>query len=245
LTLLSVVILVPLGLVSGIISSIRPDEPLDHSFRLLAFIGTSFPPFVLGLVLLAVFYAGLRLFPPGRLGINSEILISSESFKIFTGMLTVDGILNGRLDITLEALKHLFLPVFTLSLTHWATLGRVMRASMLEEYGKPYIIAARARGIAEHSITWRHTMRNALLPALTSTALTAAALISGVFVIEVIFNLHGISKLATSALGFIPDVPLALGIAIYSVFLVLPIMLALDLLQAIVDPRIREGLSGS
>jgi ABC-type dipeptide/oligopeptide/nickel transport system permease component len=242
LTIYSILLLVPLGIISGVISSSKVNKPTDHTFRLFAFIGTSFPPFILGLILLTIFYAGFRLFPPGNLGVSSHLLVNSDAFSSYTGFITIDSLLNGRLDITLEAFQHLFLPVLTLSLAHWATLGRVMRISMLEEYGKKYIIAARARGIPEHFITWRHTMRNALPPSLTSTALAAASLISGVFVVEVVFALNGISELITKAMVWVPDTPLAMGFSVYSIMLVIPLMLILDFIQAVIDPRIREGM---
>jgi peptide/nickel transport system permease protein len=242
LTIFSLFLLVPLGILSGVISSSKVNKPIDFGFRLIAFIATSFPPFILGLILLTIFYAGMQLFPPGSLGISSHLYVNSDAFTTYTGMLTIDGILNGRFDISLEALQHLVLPVITLSLTHWATLGRVTRISMLEEYSKKYVIAARARGVPEHRITWRHTMRNAIPASLTSTALAAASLISGVFIVEVVFAYPGISELITKSMAWVPDTPLAMGFAVYSVFLVLPIMLILDLVQAFLDPRIREGL---
>ncbi|MCA9978501.1 MAG: ABC transporter permease, partial [Anaerolineales bacterium] len=160
----------------------------------------------------------------------------------YTGFLTLDGLLNGRIDVTLDAFRHLVLPVFTLSLAHWATLGRVTRVAMIEEIDKEYITSARARGLYNRSVVWRHAFRNALLPALTSSLLSAASLVTGVFVVEVIFSIKGLSELITKGIGaFTPDTPLALGFAVYSVLLVLPIMMVLDLLKAIVDPRLREG----
>lgn len=190
---------------------------------------------------MSIFYVGLRWFPIGRSGIL-DVTLRRATFTPYTGLLTLDGLLNGRLDITLDAFRHLVLPVFTLSLSHWATLGRVTRVAMIEEIDKEYITAARARGLYNRSIIWRHAFRNALPPALTSSILSAASLVTGVFVVEVIFNIKGLSELITKGMGSItPDTPLALGFAVYSVLLVMPIMLILDLLKAIVDPRLREG----
>ena len=81
-----------------------------------------------------------------------------------------------------------------------------------------------------------------MVPALNSTALSAASLIMGVFVIEAVFGIPGVSELITDAMRFYPDVPTAMGFAVYSVLLVLPLMLILDILQGVVDPRIREGI---
>jgi ABC-type dipeptide/oligopeptide/nickel transport system permease component len=239
LTLYSVLLLIPLGLVSGVAAGWRQEGRLDAGFRTAAFVATSVPPFILGLFLLSFFYVGLHWFPPGRTGIV-ELSLRSTTFKTITGLLTVDGLLNGRLDVTEDALRHLVLPVFTLSLTHWATLGRVTRAAIIDEAHKEYIVAARARGLPAGHVVWRHAFRNALLPALTSTALSAASLVTGVYVVETIFGLKGVSYLVTSSMLGAPDAALALGFAVYSVLLVLPLMLALDVLKALVDPRIRE-----
>lgn len=240
LTIYSLLLLIPLGLISGVISGWWRYSRLDTWFRLTAFVGTSIPPFILGLLLLSIFYVGLDWFPLGRTGIL-EIELHRPTFPIITGFLTLDGLLNGRPDVTLDTFHHLALPVFTLSLAHWATLGRVTRAAMIEESDKEYIQFARSRGLYPRSLIWRHAFRNALLPALTSSILSAASLITGVFVVEVIFNIKGLSEIITAGMsGFTPDTPLALGFAIYSVLMVLPIMLILDILKAMADPRLRE-----
>ena len=244
LTLYSVLLLVPLGIASGVISGHRQNRLPDHAFRVLAFTATSVPPFILALVLLTVFYAGLRWFPPGRVGITEGLVVSSASFTSFTGLLTLDGLLNGRTDITINALRHLVLPAVTLCLAHWATLGRVTRAAMIEELGKDYILAARGRGLPRQSVIWCHALRNVVVPALNSTALSAAALVTGVFVIEAVFGFPGVSELITKAMVYQTDTPLAMGFALYSVLVVSPLMLILDILQGVMDPRIREEVGG-
>jgi peptide/nickel transport system permease protein len=242
LTLYSVLLLIPLGLVSGVVAGWREGGRADSWLRLLAFAATAIPPFVLGLTLLSIFYVGLGWFPPGRTGIIELSLRTVTTFRPITGLLTVDGLLNGRLDVTVDALRHLVLPVFTLSLVHWATLTRVTRATIIEEKYREYIIAAHARGLRPRAVIWRHAFRNALGPALTSSALSAASLITGVFIIEAVFNFKGLSELITTGFRGTPDTPMAMGFAVYSVLLVLPVMLVLDLLRAVVDPRVREGV---
>jgi peptide/nickel transport system permease protein len=157
-------------------------------------------------------------------------------------MLTIDSLLNGRPDIFWDAFKHLVMPIFTLSLYHWATLGRIARTSMITEGSKEYVISARARGLSERRVVWRHAFRNMLSPSLTSIALSATSIITGVFVVEIIFNFPGVSRGILSALGGVADAPAALGFAVYSVCMVLTLMFCLDVLQAILDPRIREGV---
>jgi peptide/nickel transport system permease protein len=238
-----VLALIPLGILSGVMAGWRANGRFDRYVGTAAFLGTSVPAFVLGLVLLSIFYVGLHWFPPGRTSIAELSLQRFGTFQTYTGFLTVDGLLNGQPDITLNAFRHLVLPVFTLSLAHWATLTRIARASIIEEKGREYIVAARARGLWPRMVLWRHAFRNAMLPALTSSALSAASLISGVFVVEAIFNLKGLSEVIVQGISGTPDAGLALGFAIVSMLFVLPLMLVLDILKALVDPRIREGVS--
>ncbi len=250
LTFYSLLTLIPLGLISGVITGWRPGGSLDNWFRLTAFLGTSIPPFILGLFLLSIFYVGLGWFAPGRTGFY-ELSMSTSTFEHFTGFLTLDGLLNGRPDITIDAFRRLALPVFTLSLAHWATLGRVTRVSIINEVGKEYLLAARARGLLRRSIVWRHAFRNVLAPALTTTYLSMTTLITGVFVIEIIFDYKGVSELITKGISGsqfvgvigVPDMALAMGFAVYSSLLVVPIMLLLDVVKAAVDPRLREDVS--
>jgi peptide/nickel transport system permease protein len=242
LALYSVVLFLPLGVVSGLLAGIRNGRWQDHLFRMGAFVATAIPPFVLGIVLLTVFYAGLHWFPVGRIGMADQYLIQGADFKVVTGLLTIDGLLNGMPALSLRALWHLALPAFTLSLLHWATLARITRAAVMEELDQDYIMAANGRGLPQRWIVWRHILKNAMAPALSSVALSAAALLTGVYLVEKIFALPGISEFIVGSVRVAPDLPMAMGAAVYSVLMILPLMLVLDMLQALVDPRLREGL---
>lgn len=240
LTFYSVLVLIPAALVSGVMAGWRAYRPVDRVFRMSAFLATSIPPFILGLFLLSIFYVGLNWFPPGRTGIYS-LTLSSSDFKTITGFLTIDGILNGRADVVTDAFRRLVLPVFTLSLLYWATISRVTRVAVMEEKGKDYLLAAQARGLKDGQLEWRHAFRNAVIPAFSAMVLSAAGLVTGVYVIEVVFNFKGLSELVTRGFFVSPDAPLVLGFAVFSVLLVLPIMLVFDLLRTVVDPRLRES----
>lgn len=244
LTLYSLLLFIPLGLASGAIVGWRRGRASDKGFRLAAFVATSIPPFILGLVLLSIFYVGLHWFMPGQLSSDEAMVIHSPSFRTVTGLVTIDGLLNGQFAVTVDAVRHLALPVVTLSLFHWATLGRVTRALIIEEGGKGYVTAAQARGLSSRRTLWGHAVPNVLAPSLTSSALSAATLITGVYVVEVVFNWPGVSKLIVPTV-YEPDVTLAAGFAVYSVLAVLAVMLLLDIVQLIVDPRLRAGEEGS
>jgi ABC-type dipeptide/oligopeptide/nickel transport system permease component len=241
LTIYAMLFFIPLGLVTGSLAAWRRGQVFDTALRSTAFAATSIPSFVVALLLIAFFYVGLHWFPPERLTTDIDMFVKSDKFTQYTGLVTLDGLLNRRLDITLDAFRHLVLPVIALSLVYWASLSRVTRITMLEELQKEYVVAARARGIPDQVILWRHTFRNTLAPTLTFSALSAASLFTGVFVIERIFSLKGISDMTLSLLA-IGDPPAVLGFAVYSVAAVLLIMLVLDILQAIFDPRVRDGV---
>lgn len=241
LTFYSILAFIPLGLVSGVLAASKKNKFTDHSFRGSAFIATSLPPFILAMVLMAIFYVQLFWFAPLRSSSAIDLLINAETFHKFTGFLTFDGLLNGQPEVTLDAFRHLAMPVFTLALAHWATLGRVTRATMIEELHQEYVVSARARGISERRVVWHHSLRNAISPSLTSSILSATSLMTGVFVVEIIFNFHGISDVAVASMAHVPDAPAALGFALYSVIVVWILMSILDIVHARLDPRARRG----
>ena len=236
----SLILLFPVALVSGLIAGWMPGGRFDNTYRLTAFLGMSIPPFILGLILISVFYVGLHWFPLGRISNYSLLFSPSSDFVSYTGFLTIDGLLNGRFDVTFDAARRLVLPVLTLSILYWATISRVTRVAVIEEKNKDYITFAKARGLKRHTIIGRHAFRNAMLPSLTIGMLSAASIITGVFVVERVFDLKGLSGLLVGSFVGAPDAPMTLGFAVYSTLLVLPIMFVLDLFRGVIDPRLRE-----
>jgi ABC-type dipeptide/oligopeptide/nickel transport system permease component len=239
LTLFSVLFFIPLGLVSGVMAGWRQRRAFDNTFRFLAFVATSFPPFILALMFLSLFYVKLHWFAPGRIDQMYSFQISDPAFRTFSGLITVDALLNGRFDILVDALRHLAMPVFTLSVYHWATLGRITRSTIIAERHKEYLVAAQARGLTDRQVIWKHAFWNTLAPSFTSMALSAAALVTGVFVVEIIYRINGVSDIIVRAMQGSPDAPAALGFCLYSIVMVLLLMFVLDILQAIFDPRLR------
>ena len=237
LLILTLLIQIPLGLVAGVAAAQRKEKASDNVFRITAFIATAFPDFVLAIILLSIFYLTLNWFPPERLSTTYHLLIQGQEFTSYTGFVILDGLLNNQIGVSLDALRHLVLPVLVLGGAHWATLARLTRAEVIEEMQKDYITAAYARGVDNKHAVWQHAFRNALSPALNSSALSAAALVTSVFVVERVFNLKGVSLLLMYQSTIVPDAPAILGFALYSVILVLVIMFFLDILQAILLPE--------
>ena len=232
---------IPLGVVAGVTSAFKREKLQDVLFRAFAFIGSAIPDFILSILLLATLYVNRGWFAPERLSVLNNIYIKSAEYTAYTGFVTIDGFLNNRADISLDAFRHLVMPVFTLFIAQWATLGRITRNTTIEELNKDYINAARARGLSEKQLVWRHAFKNALGPALNSSALTSAALITNVFVVERVFNLNGVSEMIGMFGPMVPDAAAVLGFGVYCVILVQLLMFILDLLQAILLPRTREG----
>lgn len=245
LLLWSSIVFIPLGMITGSWSAARRGKRIDRGVQLFAFIGTSIPLFVLAFGMLSIFYIGLHLFPLDRLSDAVKTLVASDAFHSYTGLVTIDGLLNGRPEVTLDALRHLAMPVMTLALAQWATLNRITRTAVREELDRDYVTVAYGKGLRESTVVRRHALRNALVPILTSSAISSASLITSVYLVELLFNLHGLSDVfvvATSqASTFVTFDPApAMGLAVYSVLIVVTLTFLLDVLHAVVDPRLRE-----
>ena len=238
LALWSMIPIIGGGVWFGIKAALNHNKLPDQILRVFATIGWSFPTFVFGLLLLLVFYANLGWFSPGRLSTQYMLEVGRAGFTNYTGMMTVDSLLNLRFDIFIDALKHLVLPVVTLAVVQWALLLRVTRSSMLESMRQDFVRTARAKGLHEKTVVNRHIRRNALIPVITIAGGTLAGLMNGVVVVEVIFNYPGLGAMAAAAAVQL-DVLTMLGFALFNGFLFVGAYLIVDILYVVIDPRIR------
>lgn len=228
------------GIWLGSISGIHRDTWVDHVTRIFAIIGWSLPTFLFALVLLMVFYGYFNLFSPGILSDTYSMFIIDQpgQFVRYTGMYTVDGLLNGRPDITLDALRHLVLPVTTYVIVVVALNMRIMRSGIIEELAKDYVITARAKGADKHTVNVKHARRNALLPVITISGQLVALSMEGSISVEVVFNRQGIGWwLAESATQL--DMPVLMCICLFMGVVFVVTNLVVDILYATIDPRIR------
>lgn len=212
----------------------------DHFTRIFSIVGWSLPTFLFSLILLMIFYGYFRLFPPEVLGDELSMLVYSNTgeFIRYTGMFTVDGILNGRFDVTLEALRHLVLPVVTECVVICAILMRVMRSGMLEEMSKDYVITAVAKGADKDTTVLKHARRNALIPVITVAGQLTAHLMEGSIAVEIIFNRKGLGWwLAHSAIQL--DMPVLMTLCLFIAIVFVTTNLIVDIIYAYIDPRIR------
>jgi peptide/nickel transport system permease protein len=242
ITLFSAPLIIFVGVYLGVKSAVHRDSIIDHVTRILSIIGWSLPTFWFGLILISIFFVNLGWFPTGRLSPNLQSFVMSPAseWNSYTGLHTIDGLLNGRLDITLDALRHLVLPVVTLVVVIVALIIRVMRSSMLEALNKSYIITARAKGLHKKEVINKHARRNALIPVITVSGMLIAGMLTGLVIVEYIFNIPGIGMFAASA-AIELDIPAVLGFALLSALVIVIANLIVDILYAYIDPRIRLG----
>lgn len=229
------------GIFLGKRAAAHKDKAIDHVTRVGAIIGWSLPTFWLGLILLMFFYGYFSgLLPPERLSTEINLLVNSESFSRYTHINTLDAILNLNGRVFLDALRHLILPIITLTAVNVAFIMRLTRSSMLEALGKGYILSARAKGLSEKVVVNKHAGRNALIPVLTISGYIFASIVNGVVITETIFNYKGLGWFAWQA-AINLDVPSVLAFALFNGILFVLTNLVVDLLYARIDPRIRLG----
>jgi peptide/nickel transport system permease protein len=222
----------------GVLSAVNHNKIVDQILRVFSITGWSIPTFVFGLGVLMIFYARLGWFPPDRLSDWATRIVQSEAFVRYTQLNTIDALLNLRFDIFLDALRHLVLPVTTLSYLNWAYMLRVTRSSMLDTLRQDYITTARSKGLAERVVIWKHALSNALIPVITVGGLVLVSLLNGVVITETVFNYPGMgSFLAEAALSL--DVVSVLGVTLFSSIILVGGNLVVDVLYGFVDPRIR------
>ena len=213
----TIILAVLFGILLGLLAAINLNTWKDAVISVFALITYATPLFWVGLMMIVVFSINLRWFP--TIGMEN-IAAFYEGFDRFV-------------DIS----RHLVLPTITLSLFYLALYTRLMRASMLEQYGQDYVVTARAKGLPERRITFGHVLRNALLPVVTMAGVQVGALIGGSVIVESVFAWPGLGMLAFESL-FARDLNLLLGIFLISSVLVVVVNLIVDVIYCFLDPRI-------
>ena len=238
LTLWAIAPVLLVGIWLGVQAAVHQNGLIDQVARIFSIVGTSLPTFVFGLLVLLAFYAHWRVFPPGRVSDWANIVIYSNSFHHYTRLLTFDSLLNGRFDIFLDVLRHMVLPILTLSYISWATFVRVTRSSMLETLRMEYVTTARAKGLRERDVINKHARPNAMISVVTLAGFQIIGLLGGVVITETVFNYPGIGQAAANAASQL-DVITILGFALFNGLILIISNLVVDVLYAVVDPRIR------
>jgi ABC-type dipeptide/oligopeptide/nickel transport system permease component len=238
LTLWAIAPVLLVGIWLGVQAAVHQNGFIDQAARIFSIVGTSLPSFVFGLLALMLFYGTWRWFLPGRMSDWVSIVLTSGHFHRYTSLLTIDALLNGRLDIFWDALRHMVLPILTLSYISWATFVRVTRSSMLETLRMEYVTTARAKGLRERDVINKHARPNAMISVVTLAGFQVISLLGGVVITETVFNYPGIGQAAANAAAQL-DVITILGFALFNGLILILSNLVVDVLYAVVDPRIR------
>lgn len=212
LTLCAMLVAVLIGLPFGIAAALHPNTLRDTVAMGVSLLGLSIPEFLMGLGLMYVFAVVLRWLPTG-------------GYVAFTS------------DFP-RALLHMVMPAFSLGFIQSALIARITRSAMLEVLTSDFVRTARAKGLAESAVVWKHTLRNAMLPIVTVIGLSFALLLGGAFITEVVFRLPGIGSLVISAVKR-RDYPVVQGVLLVVSTIVLLSNLVVDLAYAYLDPRIK------
>jgi peptide/nickel transport system permease protein len=227
-TLIGIVFGIPLG----VWSAVRKDTLIDHVVRFVGLIGYSVPIFWLGLMGLLVFYAELEWLPgPGRLDFGYEDIVTPV-----TGLMTVDTLIAGDIDLFWNAVGHLILPAGLLGYFSLAYISRMTRSLMLGQLSQEYILTARVKGVSETRIIWKHAMGNIMVPLLTVIALSYGNLLEGSVLTETVFAWRGLGLYITDSI-FGQDMPAVMGgtIVVGAIFVVINMLT--DLAYRVLDPR--------
>lgn len=228
----SLLFAIVLGIPLGILAGVRYGSLFDRVVWLVSLLNGSLPPFWTGLVFLYVFYYLLGITAgPGRL---DPRMATPEPV---TGLLTADALLRGNTGAFASALGHLVLPTVILGGFTLALVLRVTRAAIIEEIGKDYVRTARSKGLRETVVVVKHALRNALLPLVTILGLAFAGLLSGAVMTETVFDWPGLGRYLVQAAASL-DYPAIQGGTLLIALIYLVINTTVDILYAILDPRV-------
>ncbi len=235
LSLTALILSILIGIPAGVVSATARNRLPDHIVRILSLIGGSVPIFWLGLILIGFFYGRLGWLPGGA---RIDKFIPPP--PMMTGLFTVDSLLAGNYKAFWSSVHHLVLPALALGYFSTAIISRMMRSSMLEVLNQAYVLAARAKGLRQWRVTWRHAARNALIPTVTTIGVTFGSLLSGAVLTETIFSWPGLGRYATnSAINL--DFPAVMGVTLLAALVYTITNLIVDMGYHWLDPRIRNG----
>jgi peptide/nickel transport system permease protein len=228
----AILIGIAIGVPFGVAAAYWRDRTVDHVIRIVGLFGYSVPVFWLGLVGLLVFYARLGWTGgPGRIDIPLEGMVPPV-----TGAVLVDSLLAGNAQVFVSAVRHLVLPASVLGLFSLAYITRMTRAFMIEQLGQDYVVAARAKGLSEARVVWRHAFANVAVPLVTVIALSYASLLEGAVLTETVFAWPGLGRYITHSL-LNADMNAVLGGTLVVGAVFVGLNLVTDLLYPLLDPR--------
>ena len=221
-TMVALVIAIPLG----VVSATRRNQPSDYGATLFSLLGISTPNFWLGLMLILLFGVWIGIFPTGRRPVGlGEAIWTLVAF--------------GSVGDLLTWLRHITLPALTLGTYFTALITRLTRSGMVDELGKPYVMATRAKGLPAVLVRYKHVLRNTMIPILTVLGLQMGTLMGGAVITETVFNWPGLGLRLIDALDA-RDWPLMQGIIVFIAVAFVTINIGVDALYSSLDPRVSD-----
>ena len=232
----SIIIAVSIGIPLGVISATRKDSWVDNLSRLFSIGGVSiFTPW-LGMIGQLLFFKWLGLLPVGD-RISTTVSIQYPIQRI-TGFYLIDSLITGNFVAFRDVLAHLILPAFVVAAYPIGLVTRMTRSIMAEILEEDYIRTAKAYGIPGRTIAYRYALKNSLGPTITVLALSFAYSLVETFLVEMVFNWPGLGRYAAFSIISL-DYPAIMGVAIFIALVYIVLNLIVDILQAVIDPRIR------
>ncbi len=220
------------GIPFGVISALKRNQMLDHVSRIVSLAGASTPLFWMALLLQFIFYYKLGLLPAaGRLEVPLERI---------TGMVLIDSLITGNLEAFKDALTRLAMPSFCMAFWSMGYLVRITRSSMLEVLNTEYIMTAKAKGLPERIVHYRHALKNAIIPPITLLGIRFGWLLAGAVLLETIFAWPGMGRYAASSIVEV-DLPAMVGYCLVVALVMILANLVVDITYAFIDPRVRVG----
>ncbi len=234
LTLYAMLLAMLLAVPLGIASAVWRGTWVDHVSRVLAVLGVAMPVFWVSLVAIYVFFFVLQWLPApqGRIG----VMIPPP--ETVTGLFTVDSLLTGNWPAFRSSVQSIVMPAAVLAFAAMAPLARMTRASMIEALDSDYTRAARALGLPERSVVFRHALRNAILPVITMIAIVYGYMLGGVVLVENVFAWPGLGRYVYNAIAS-SDYPALQGFILYTTTVYVLLFLLVDVLYVLLDPRVR------
>ena len=221
-----------IGIPLGVASAVKRDSVVDHVARFVSISGLALPVFWLALMVQFLFFGKLGWLPDGQ-----RLPIGVDPPKKITSLYTIDALLTGNWHVLWIATQHLIMPVAVLAYGSLAVVTRMVRGGMLEVLNQDYIRTARAKGLANNSVILRHALKNALLPTVTSLGLQVGLLLSGAFLVEIVFSWPGIGRYSVQAIQQI-DYNAIMATTLVIAFIFVLMNLFVDIMYLFLDPRI-------
>ena len=243
LSIVAILIQITVGIPLGIVSAVRKDKWVDHVTRFFALSGVSMPVFWLGFLMQLLFAYQFKLWGLPALpttGRVDQLVLQAYPLQQITGLYLVDSLVTLNIPVFVSALESIILPALTLAFTGIGLVTRITRSSMLEVLRQDYIVLARAKGLPQRVVIYKHALKNAIIPTLTIIGISVGYTLAGAPLVETVFSWPGVGRWAALAIVS-DDVAGIMGFTILVGLIFVFTNLIVDVMYAYLNPRVRLG----